>query len=154
MSYTTFPSKTSAGAPTATDDSSKGFVVGSQWVDTSVAPRKVYLCTDASVGAAAWVSAGGVTAHSQLSTLGWTATPGHTGTPNSVACFSNTGTALTAQATVDGTVLTFSGGTLQFLAMAAAITFLDSRTLEIQYASAGADVIPAATALVVTGAFV
>jgi hypothetical protein len=71
-----------------------------------------------------------------------------------VACFSNTGTALTAQATVDGTVLTFSGGVLQFLAVAAAVAFLDSKTLEVQYAPAGANVIPAATALVVTGAFV
>jgi formylmethanofuran:tetrahydromethanopterin formyltransferase len=71
-----------------------------------------------------------------------------------VACFSNTGAALTAQATVDGTVLTFSGGVLQFLSVAAAVTFLNSRTLEEQYAPAGADVIPAATAVVVTGAFV
>jgi hypothetical protein len=55
---------------------------------------------------------------------------------------------------VDGTVLTFSGGVLQFLAVAAAVAFLDSKTLEVQYAPAGANVIPAATALVVTGAFV
>jgi hypothetical protein len=153
MAYNTFPSVTRAAAPVAANDSTQGFVVGSQWVDTSVAPRKVYLCADASVGAAVWLAAGGVTAHTALSTLGWSAS-GHTGTNNSIACFSNTGAALTAQATVDGTVLTFSGGTLQFLAMAAAITFLDSKTLEEQYAPAGADVIPAATALVVTGAYV
>jgi hypothetical protein len=153
MAYNTFPSVTRAAAPAAANDSTQGFVVGSQWTDTSVAPRRIYLCTDASAGAAVWINAGGVTAHPSLSTLGWSAS-GHTGTANSVACFSGAGAALTAQATVDGTVLTFSGGVLQFLAMAAAITFLDSKTLEEQYVPAGADVIPASTALVVTGAFV
>lgn len=94
-----------------------------------------------------------VASHPSLTTLGWSAS-GHTGTSNSVACFSNTGAALTAQATVEGTVLTFSGGTLQFLSMVAAVAFLDSKTLDIQYGPAGSDVIPAATATVVTGSFV
>jgi hypothetical protein len=153
MAYTTFPSVTRSGAPGASNDSTQGFVIGSQWTDTSASPRVIYLCTNASSGAAVWVAAGGVSAHPSLSTLDWSSS-GHTGTSNSVACFSNTGTALTAQATVDGTVLTFSGGVLQFLAVAAAVAFLDSKTLEVQYAPAGANVIPAATALVVTGAFV
>jgi len=153
MSFTAFPSKTSAGAPTATDDNTKGFVIGSQWVDTSVSPRKAYICTDASTGAAVWRSAGGVSAHPSLSTLGWSAS-GHTGTTNSVACFSNTGAALTAQATVDGTVLTYSGGVLQFLALAAAVAFTDPRAIEVQYAPLTATVIPSSTATVVTGAYV
>jgi hypothetical protein len=153
MSFTVSPQTVRASAPTAADDSTRGFVVGSMWVDTTPTPDALYVCTSAAAGAATWVNAGGITAHPLLSTLGWSAS-GHTGTANAVACFSNTGAALTAQATVDGTVLTFSGGVLQFLAMAAAITFVDSRTLEEQYAPAGADVIPAATALVVTGAFV
>lgn len=153
MSYQTFPSKTGAGAPGVTDDNTKGFVVGSQWIDTSVAPRKAYICTDASTGAAAWVSAGGVSAHPSLSTLGWSAS-GHTGTANSVACFSNAGAALTAQATVDGTVLTYSGGVLQFLALAAAVAFTDPRAFEIQYASLTADLLPSASTTVVTGAYV
>jgi hypothetical protein len=153
MSYTVTPQVIKASAPTAADDSTRGFVVGSMWVDTTPSPDAIYICTSAAAGAATWVNAGGVTAHPSLSTLGWSAS-GHTGTTNSVACFSNTGAALTAQATVDGTVLTFSGGTLQFLAMAATIAFLDSKTLDIQYAPAGADVIPAATAAVVTGAYV
>ena len=138
MSYTVTPQVIKASAPTAADDSTRGFVVGSMWVDTTPSPDAVYICTSAAAGAATWVNAGGVTAHPSLSTLGWSAS-GHTGT---------------AQATVDGTVLTFSGGVLQFLAMAAAVTFLDSKTLEEQYGPAGSDVIPAATALVVTGAFV
>ena len=153
MSFKVNPQVTRAAAPGVADDSSKGFVIGSAWVDTTTAPDDLYICSSSAVGAATWVKAGGVSAHPSLSTLGWSAS-GHTGTTNSVACFSGAGAALTAQATVDGTVLTFSGGVLQFLAMAATIAFLDSKTLEEQYAPAGADVLPAATALVVTGAFV
>jgi hypothetical protein len=153
MAYTDFPSTTRASAPGVTDDNTKGFVVGSQWVDTSVAPRKVYLCTDASTGAAAWVSAGGVSAHPSLSTLGWSAS-GHTGTNNSVACFSGAGAALTAQATVDGTVLTYSGGVLQFLAMAAAVAFTDPRSIDIAIAPLGASVLESTDAVVITGSIV
>ena len=153
MSFKVNPQVTRAAAPGVADDSSKGFVIGSAWVDTTTAPDDLYICSSSTVGAATWVKAGGVSAHPSLSTLGWSAS-GHTGTNNSVACFSGAGAALTAQATVDGTVLTFSGGVLQFLAMAATVAFLDSKTLEEQYAPAGADVLPAATALVVTGAFV
>ena len=153
MSFAVSPQTVRASAPGAANDVSQGFVIGSMWVDTTPSPDALYICTSNAAGAATWVNAGGVTAHPSLSTLGWSAS-GHTGTTNAVACFSNTGAALTAQATVDGTVLTYSGGVLQFLAMAATIAFLDSRTLEIQYAAAGADVVPAATALVVTGAFV
>jgi len=153
MSYTAFPSASFASAPGVNDDTTKGYVVGSQWTDTSVSPRRVYICTNAATGAAVWVNAGGVTAHTGLTTLGWSAS-GHTGTTNSVACFSGAGAALTAQATVDGTVLTFSGGVLQFLSMAAAIAFLDSKTLEVQYAPSGATLIPATSAVLVTGRFV
>jgi hypothetical protein len=153
MSFAVSPQTVRASAPGVANDVSQGFVIGSMWVDTTPSPDALYICTSNAAGAAVWVNAGGVTAHPSLSTLGWSAS-GHTGTTNAVACFSNTGAALTAQATVDGTVLTYSGGVLQFLAMAATIAFLDSRTLEIQYAAAGADVVPAATALVVTGAFV
>jgi hypothetical protein len=153
MAYNTFPSVTRASAPGVANDSSQGFVVGSQWTDTSVAPRKIYLCTDASAGAAVWINAGGVTAHTGLTALGWSAS-GHTGTTNSVACFSNTGAASNAQATADGAVLTYSGGVIQFLVAAAAITFLSSKTLEIQYAPVNANAIPATSSVVVTGAFV
>lgn len=151
MAYTTFPSTTSAGAPGATDDNTKGYVVGSQWINTSTSPRTVYICTNASTGAAVWAQAGGVTAHSSLTTLGWSAS-GHTGTTNSVACFSNTGVALTAQATVDGTVLTFSGGTLQFMAMAAAVAFTDPRAVDIEYLTGNPN--PYVDAQVITGSFI
>lgn len=134
MAYTAFPSVTRAASPTATDDSSKGFVVGSQWVDTSVAPRKVYLCTDASLGAAAWVSAGGVTAHTALSSLGWSAS-GHTGTQNAVACFGPLGATQTVQATVDNTVLTYTGGVLTFSSIASSISVManQDKTLDVEY---------------------
>jgi hypothetical protein len=153
MSFAVSPQTVRASAPGVANDVSQGFVIGSMWVDTTTSPDALYICTSNAAGAAVWVNAGGVTAHPSLSTLGWSAS-GHTGTANAVACFDGSGAALTAQATVDGTVLTFSGGVLQFLAMAATVAFLDSKTLEEQYAPAGADVIPASTALVVTGAFV
>lgn len=41
-------------APAVTDDSGAGYAIGSQWLDTSVAPDKMYVCTDATVGAAVW----------------------------------------------------------------------------------------------------
>ncbi len=153
MSYTVTPQVIKGTAPTAADDATRGFVVGSVWVDTSTAPDSVYICSSAATAAATWVSAGGITSHPSLTTLGWDSS-GHTGTTNSVACFSPTGVALTAQATVEGTVLTFSGGQLQFLAMAAAVAFLDSKTLDVLYGPAGSDVIPAESATVVTGSFV
>lgn len=39
-------------APTATDDSSKGYQTGSQWVNTST--KTAYTCVDATAGAAIW----------------------------------------------------------------------------------------------------
>ena len=47
MSYTAFPSASFAAVPTATDDNTKGYVVGSQWTNTAASPRAIYLCTDA-----------------------------------------------------------------------------------------------------------
>ncbi len=94
-----------------------------------------------------------VTSHPALTTLGWSAS-GHTGTTNSVACFSNTGAALTAQATVDGTVLSFTGGTLQFVAMTAAVALVSSRSISVEYLPLGADVVSPATAVAVAGTVV
>jgi hypothetical protein len=150
MSYKVNPQVVKAAAPTATDDSSKGFVVGSMWVDTTTTPDDVYICSSATVGAATWVKAGGVSAHPSLSTLGWSAS-GHTGTNNSVACFSGAGAALTAQATVDGTVLGFSGGVLQFIDIAAAVAFTDPRAIDVEMLPFGATVVDAVSAQVLTG---
>lgn len=154
MSFRLNPQVTRAAAPGAADDSSKGFVVGSAWVNTSTAPDDLYICSSSAVGAATWVKAGGVAAHPSLSTLDW-ASSGHTGTINSVACFTGAGAALDAQATVEGTVLTFSGGVLQFLAIAAAVAFTDPRAVDIEMVPLGATVVPpSAIAQVLTGSIV
>jgi hypothetical protein len=66
-------------APTVTADSSIGYEAGkSLWLMTTGA---VYLCTDASAGAAVWVSVGGgsgTTDHAELTNLDY-ASAGHTG---------------------------------------------------------------------------
>lgn len=97
----------------------------------------------------------GVTSHSALTSvsLGWAASA-HTGTINSVACFSNTGAALNAQATVDGTVLSFTGGVLQFVAMTAAVALVNSRNINVGYLPLGADVLPSSDAITVAGTVV
>lgn len=146
MSYKVSPQVTRAGAPTAADDSSRGFVIGSMWVDTTPTPDALYICTSNAFGAATWVSAGGVTAHNALTpiTLGWSAS-GHTGTSNSVACFdSASGAAQTVQATAEGSVLTFTGGVLTFAAFAATVAYLSDRVYEINYFSALTDAAPSA----------
>lgn len=153
MSYALNPQVIRAGAPTAANDNTQGFVVGSIWVDSTPAIDQAYICTSAATGAATWVNAGGVSSHPSLTTLGWSAS-GHTGTTNSVACFSNTGVALTAQATVDGTVLSFTGGVLQFVAMAASVALVNSRNINVEYLPLNADVNPTATAVVVAGTVV
>jgi len=150
MSFKVNPQVTRAAAPGVADDSSKGFVIGSAWVDTSTAPDDLYICSSSALGAATWVKAGGITAHPSLSTLDWPSS-GHTGTNNSVACFSGAGAALTAQATVDGTVLGFSGGVLQFIAIAAAVAFTDPRAIDVEMLPFGATVVDAVSAQVLTG---
>ena len=134
MSYTAFPSASFAAVPTATDDNTKGYVVGSQWTNTAASPRAIYLCTDASTSAAVWVNAGGVTAHTGLTALGWTAS-GHTGANTSVAGFTSGGAAQTIQATADGQVLTRVAGVLVFIAAAASAGVINdsTKTLEILY---------------------
>jgi hypothetical protein len=134
MSYTQYPAVVRAGVPGATDDRSEGFIVGCQWINSLTAPRDLYICTDSTVGAATWASAssGGVSSHPALSTLGWSAS-GHTGTSNSVACFNGAGAALNVQATVEGTVLTFTGGVLTFASFAATVAYLSDKAIEVNY---------------------
>lgn len=153
MSYALNPQVVRAATPGAANDNTQGFVVGSIWVDTTATPDAAYICTSAATGAATWVSAGGVTAHPSLTTLGWSAS-GHTGTTNSVACFSNTGAALTAQATVDGTVLSYTGGVLQFVAMAAVATLVNSRNINVEYLPLNATVLATTDATVINGTVV
>lgn len=44
-------------APVASDDNTAGYAVGSVWID--VTADEVYICADASTGAAVWIQAGG-----------------------------------------------------------------------------------------------
>lgn len=136
MSFKLPAQATKAGAPTAADDATKGFVVGSALIDTSVSPRQVYICTSAAAGAATWANAGGISSHPSLSTLGWSAS-GHTGTQTSVAAFNGAGAAQTVQATEEGSVLTLVGGVLTFVVMAATAGVINNsaRSIEIEYVS-------------------
>lgn len=54
MSYLPPSTPTKVSAPGLTDDSSKGYVVGSKLVVTSVTPRTVYVCTSNGIGTATW----------------------------------------------------------------------------------------------------
>lgn len=65
-----------------------------------------------------------VPAHSALSTLGWTSS-GHTGSTTSVAAFNGGGAAQVVQATADETMLVRRGGTLQWVAIVAAVGLLN-----------------------------
>lgn len=144
MSYTLPPSVLKAGAPTSTDDASKGFVVGSSIIDTSVSPRAMYFCTNSTIGSAIWAAASAITNHSLLTSgLGWSAS-GHTGETTSIAGFNSSGAAQTIQSTEDGQVLTRVGGVLQFVVMTAALGFVAGRALEIEY-------LPAAISYLTTG---
>lgn len=142
MSYALNPQVIRAAAPTAANDNTQGFVVGSIWVDSTPAIDQAYICTSAATGAATWLNAGGVTSHPSLTTLGWSAS-GHTGTQTSVACFTNTGAAQTVQATADGQVLQRIGGVLVFAAVAATVGIgaADDRTLDVWYFPLGNDLI-------------
>jgi hypothetical protein len=150
MSYKINPQVTLAGAPGLTDDSTKGFVVGSSWVDTTPNPDVLYICTSSAAGAATWVQVSPVTAHTALTALGWSAS-GHTGTVTSVATFDAGGAAQSVAATQDGTVLSRVGGALAWVALAATVSLTASVEL-IEYLDFGADALPeAATAVVEAG---
>src|SRR5690606_3716607 len=46
--------ETSGGIPTMNDDASKGYTVGSIWNNNSALNRQLWICVDATVGAASW----------------------------------------------------------------------------------------------------
>lgn len=125
MSFALPPSVTKSGAPTVNDDASAGFVVGASLVDTSVSPRTIYFCTDATIGAAVWKlvpAGGGASDHALLSNLAF-ASSGHTGATTSVAAFDGSGNAQTVQATTNETMLVRRAGTLQWVPIVALVSF-------------------------------
>ena len=95
-----------------------------------------------------WVKAGGVSAHTALTSLGWSAS-GHTGTVTSVATFDGAGAAQSVAATQDGTVLSRVGGALAWVTLAATVSLVATETTE--YLLSGATVMPEATAVVQAG---
>lgn len=54
MSYIQKPATPSATVPGLTDDSTKGYVAGSEIVVTSVTPNVIYKCSNPAIGAAVW----------------------------------------------------------------------------------------------------
>lgn len=154
MSYTLPPAVLKAGAPTSSDDSSKGYVVGSSIIDTSVSPRTVYFCTNPAVGSATWAVSSAITNHSLLTSgLGWSAS-GHTGATTSIAGFNGAGAAQTIQSTEDGQVLTRVGGVLQFVVMTAALGFVAGRALEIEYIPAAISYLTIEDSALAGGSFI
>lgn len=121
------------------DDASKGFDIGSIWVDTSVSPPAPYACLDATVGAALWRQVGGVTAHTGLSNLSW-ALSGHDGTQNGVAAFSPSNVAAVYAPVSDGSVLAYSAGVLQWTSPPQPSIALGERTYDVQYLPSAPDV--------------
>lgn len=55
-------------APTVSNDSSQGYSIGSVWINTTT--NLAYVCTNASVGAAIWVTSTGVTGASNVGSAG------------------------------------------------------------------------------------
>jgi hypothetical protein len=70
-----------------------------------------------------------VPAHSALSSLGWTSS-GHTGSNTSVAAFNGSGAAQAVQATADETMLVRRGGTLQWVAIVAALSLMNDPEID------------------------
>jgi hypothetical protein len=60
VAYAVSPSPPLNRTPTANDDESKGFLVGSSAIDATASPPVLYICTDNTMGAARWIAAGGV----------------------------------------------------------------------------------------------
>lgn len=128
-----------ASAPSVTDDASKGFGVGSIWVDTSPATPVPYACLDASVGTAVWRRVGGVTTHTGLSNLSW-ALSGHGGTQNGVAAFNGSNVATLYTPVTDGSVLAFSGGVLQWTSPPQPSVAIGERTYDVQFQTSAPDI--------------
>lgn len=73
-----------------------------------------------------------VPAHSGLASLSWSGS-GHTGVANSVATWNASGTAAVSTPTADGQVLTYQGGTLKWVTLAAGLAFYNSPTETVEY---------------------
>lgn len=52
------PNLNGTAAPTAFDDSGKGYSVGSIWINQTASPDTVYMCTNSTLGGATWIQLG------------------------------------------------------------------------------------------------
>ena len=122
MSNRTPPQLAYARNPRPTDDSSKGIIVGSVWVNTTVVPRAAFISMDDTPGAAVWAVVGAPGAHAAWTLLDWPSSA-HEATTTSVAAFTSAGAAAAIQASSDDQYLTRSGGNLVFASFNNVITF-------------------------------
>lgn len=85
----------------------------------------MYVCTDATAGAATWEMYGSPGAHPAYTLLDWHMS-GHDGGALSVAGFTDTGAAQTIQSSDDGQFLQRVGGSLVFTSFAGTINIADT----------------------------
>jgi hypothetical protein len=71
--------------------------------------------------------------HASLSDRAWAGSNSHTGVANSVPIWNSSGTAAVSTPTADGQVLTYSGGALKWVTLAAGLAFYNEATEIIEY---------------------
>lgn len=71
--------------------------------------------------------------HAGLSDRAWAGANSHTGIANSVATWSSSGTAAVSTPTADGQVLTYQGGSLRWVTLAAGLAFYNNPTETVEY---------------------
>ena len=71
--------------------------------------------------------------HAGLSDRAWAGANSHTGVANSVATWNSSGTAAVSTPTADGQVLTYQGGALKWVTLAAGLAFYNETTETVEY---------------------
>lgn len=71
--------------------------------------------------------------HAGLADRAWAGANSHTGVANSVATWNSSGTAAISTPTADGQVLTYQGGALKWVTLAAGLAFYNEATETVEY---------------------
>lgn len=71
--------------------------------------------------------------HAGLSDRAWSGANSHTGVANSVATWNSSGTAAISTPTADGQVLTYQGGVLKWVTLAAGLAFYNNPSETVEY---------------------